>query len=774
MKGNAIYFAFASLLAITGALADKTVSFVGFCILILFLCFYKKWNLKWVALLIASSTILFYRGEWAVSMQVTNLLPEQKEFSITFLDSIKVDGDLLSAQVEDQSGEKLMLRYEISSEQEKYSLSQTLHPGLVCSIQGQLEQPSRAVNPNGFDYQLYLQRNSIYWILEPQRVSLTDCSSSKTSSPAIFFQNLRYSGITYINTYFPEQTAGLAAALIFGDRKGIDFEIVTAYQRLGIVHLLAISGLHVGLLAGLLFYIGLRMGFTRERMITVLLLILPFYALLTGAAPSVIRAVCMLMVALTAKRFEFQIPTSDIISFVFSLYLFISPYTIFHIGFQLSFLITFALLLSAPVLTKKISNPFYLSLQTSFVCLLASLPIMFYYFYEVSVLSLIANIIYIPLFSWLLLPILFFLFFLHLLIGNMITFLLTMLEVLIVFVNKSSEWVSEFPFAVLRLGIPSSTILLFYAAGIILFFVLWEKRTGYKAFMGNLFIPTAVILLHYAVNTFSLYGEVTMLDVGQGDSIFIKLPFAQGNYLIDTGGILQFEEEPWQVREKPFEVGRDTIVPFLKSKGVRKIDKLIITHGDVDHIGGSEAVLNAMNVKQLLLAAEDEPSQAEQELITKAEKKGVNIQKVHEGTGWKSGESSFRILMPTETSSSDSENDGSIVMYGEIGGLRWLFTGDVEESSEKKLIERYGSLNADVLKVGHHGSKTSTSIELLHTVQPRYALISAGRNNLYGHPHIEVIEKLKEEKIVILRTDLHGGITYKFKGGQGTFFTVLP
>ncbi|KAB2333934.1 DNA internalization-related competence protein ComEC/Rec2 [Bacillus mesophilum] len=773
MKGNGIYFAFASLLGITAALADRMVSFIGLCLLVILLMSYKKWHAGLIAILVVISVFMYFRSEIAERNQVTQFRGDETEFTITFQDKIKVDGDLLSAEVKTSTGELMMMRYEISSEIEKEVLTDEVRPGLNCSVRGQLKEPSSVTNPNGFDYRLYLQRNRIYWILVVPDFSLTQCSS-KVSSPITFFQKLRFNGISYLNDHFPDQSAGLAAALIFGDRNGIDHDVITSYERLGIVHLLAISGLHVAMLAGIIYYLGLRIGITRERMTHFLFIILPIYALLTGAAPSVNRSVLMLMLALAVKKFHFHLPTSDIISAVFIGYVLISPYAIFDIGLQLSFLITLSLILSAQNLPKKAQNSMVLALQTSFICLLSSLPIMFYYFYEVSLISLFVNIIYIPLYSWIMMPGLMLLYFVHLGAGEKAEFLVTIFDLFTQLVNAVSDWLSEVPFAVLTLGIPSNLVLILYAAAIISFFALWEKRSGSKSFVRILLLPASVVFIHYAVNSFSPYGEVTMIDVGQGDSIFIQLPYGQGNYLIDTGGLFRFPEEKWRERKKPFEIGRDTIVPFLKSKGVRTLDKLMITHGDVDHIGGSEAILNEMDVKEVLMAAEAEPSEAERKLEAASINNDIEVHNVQAGIGWKSGQSFFHIMLPGESPESMEENNGSIVMYAEIGGLRWLFMGDAEESGEKLLIDHYGNLRADVLKVGHHGSKTSTSIELLQTVQPQYALISAGRNNLYGHPHGEVIDKLNEEKTFILRTDLHGAITYKFKGGQGTFFTVIP
>ena len=227
------------------------------------------------------------------------------------------------------------------------------------------------------------------------------------------------------------------------------------------------------------------------------------------------------------------------------------------------------------------------------------------------------------------------------------------------------------------------------------------------------------------------------------------------------------------MKKRPFEVGRDTVVPFLKSKGITTLDKLIITHGDSDHAGGAEAVLNELKVKELVLPDLLERSELEEKLIKLATEKRIKIRFVQKGDQWKIENQSFTILSPNEGTSSN-KNNSSIVLYTEMGGLRWLFTGDLEEEGEKTLIAEYPDLKIDVLKVGHHGSQTSSSDLFLDVLSPKLAIISAGKNNRFNHPHQDVLDALEKRKIKILRTDLSGAITYKFVKETGTFYVHCP
>jgi competence protein ComEC len=257
-----------------------------------------------------------------------------------------------------------------------------------------------------------------------------------------------------------------------------------------------------------------------------------------------------------------------------------------------------------------------------------------------------------------------------------------------------------------------------------------------------------------------------MIDVGQGDSILIHYPFGKGTYLIDTGGTIQFEEEEWKKPAKPYEVGRDVVVPFLKGKGLTQIDKLILTHGDSDHIGGTLAVLKDIKVKQILMPSVAEPSKSEINLIKEANKRGIQVVTVADGSSWEIGKSIFYVLSP-EKNYQGERNSGSIAIIANIGGLNWFFGGDLDQAGEERIIKKYPNLQIDVLKAGHHGSKTSTSEIFINKIKPSIALISVGERNRYGHPHNEVLEQLSNT--TVYRTDYHGAVTYRFNQENGTF-----
>ncbi|MBT2708004.1 DNA internalization-related competence protein ComEC/Rec2 [Pseudomonas sp. ISL-84] len=703
---------------------------------------------------------------------MTSLAGGEALFEVGIKEAARIDGDQLTVLVETVSNEKLMARYKIKSDKEKKILSNYLRVGLSCKVNGTLQTPPIATNPNAFSYKEYLNHNKIFWVLEIKQLILSDCSYRENSLPLSLLK-MRETGINYLVGNFPEKTASIAVALIFGDRNFIEQDVLESYQKLGIIHLLAISGLHVGLLAGMFFLAGIRAGITREKMTSALILILPGYALITGVAPSVIRAVFMMLLVLAARKLKSAVLIIDVFSIVFMIYLFISPFILFNAGFQLSFAVSLSLILSAPLLLKRFSNPFVIIILVSFICQVAAMPILFWHFFEMSILSVFANLIFVPVFSSIVLPAILIIFLLHLLSGGKSAFLLAPFDEFITLIDYIAGKLSEIPHTSIVLGRPSLLVLLLYVLLIPVFFASWERSKGKKAFFLSCILPVFALLLHFFTTSVSPKGEVTFIDVGQGDSILVKLPYGKGNYLIDTGGTVSFQTKDWKIRSDPFEAGKDIVVPFLKSKGISSIDKLILTHGDMDHIGGAAAIIDEIRVKAVILPIVSEISELEQEVIHKAKRRNSKVLFSKAGDRWTEGEGFFQILSPQEEIKTE-RNDGSIVLFAKLGGLSWLFTGDIEAEGEERLVQNYPNLKIDVLKAGHHGSKTSSTDLFLSSVKPKIAIISAGENNRYGHPHTDVISRFRSNNIRILRTDEHGAVTYIFKGNSGTFYVQLP
>lgn len=315
-------------------------------------------------------------------------------------------------------------------------------------------------------------------------------------------------------------------------------------------------------------------------------------------------------------------------------------------------------------------------------------------------------------------------------------------------------------------------ILLEVVAIVVLLFVMECKASAASYAVPTLFL-IGVLSVHFFTPNVLQKGEVTMLDVGQGDSLFIQLPHRKGHLLVDTGGRLSFKEEPWKKRRKVSTIGDQTIIPFLHSKGIAKLDMLILTHADQDHMGEAIRLIKRNKVKRLAIPKGFARIKEDAKLLKEAAEKGIMIDELERGDQLRVGEHIFEVLHPSQDRVTSKNND-SLVLTFTLGGKRFLLTGDLEQEGERDIIDAYPHLRADVLKVGHHGSKGSTSEEWLEHLKPSHALISAGERNRYQHPHQEVLENLKAHETKVYRTDRDGSVTFEFLEEEGTFYTHPP
>jgi competence protein ComEC len=770
MKGKFIFFCISALFGIISATEGIWV----ICLFLLYLFilgFLKRVPKKWLLLNSFFYLIYFLIGDVTVINNKTKISPKTTGFQIQFTDEVKINGDRFRAVVkENKTKEKLLLTYKISSEMEKSILQQYPLLKYSCLIQGDLVVPDLARNENAFNYREFLKQKHIFWELQATDWRLGSCLPEQLTV-IDKVKKWRLQGISLIEKNFPKESASLAAALIFGTRDLLSEEQVSAYQKLGVIHLISISGLHVALLVGMIFYLGIRLGAVREKLIWALIMILPFYAFLTGATPSVNRSVLMTIMILSVNQIKFfnLLRSIDGLCLSFLFLAFWNPLVIYDIGFQLTYIVTLSLLLSLPIVSRYHSFVGKMII-TSYISQASALPFLLYYFFEIPLLSIIANILFIPLYSFLFLPGLIILFLLHFVSTDMFQLLSHLLSSIIDYSDRIAAWASYLPWTRITPGRPSILFLVIYSGSILLTFYHWERRK----YLLIMILPWIIVCTQLLLPYVSSKGEVSFIDVGQGDSILIKLPNNRGNYLIDTGGTISFSSEEWQQKKQKFEVGQDVLVPYLKGKGIATVDLLILTHGDMDHIGGSLSLLKELKVKKILLPfVSSEKSPVELRLEKLAQKQRIEILYMFEGLSWYVDESNFTILAPSKNYSGD-KNDGSIVISAHINGLSWLFTGDLGKEGEELLVKNYPTLNINVLKIGHHGSKNSTSEDFIRHFTPVYSIISVGEKNGFGHPHSEVLRILEASGSTIFRTDLHGGISYKFSDKGGTFFKVIP
>ncbi|BEV36940.1 DNA internalization-related competence protein ComEC/Rec2 [Bacillus stercoris] len=678
----------------------------------------------------------------------------------------KIDGDRMSMIVKTPDKEKWAAAYRIQSAHEKEQLLY-IEPGMSCELTGTLEEPNHATVPGAFDYNEYLYRQHIHWNYSV--TSIQNCSEPENFKYKV--RNLRKHIISFTNSLLPPDSAGIVQALTVGDRFYVEDEVLTAYQKLGVVHLLAISGLHVGILTAGLFFIMIRVGITREKASILLLLFLPLYVMLTGAAPSVLRAALMSGVYLAGSLVKWRVRSATAICLSYIALLLFNPYHLFEAGFQLSFAVSFSLILSSSIFQQVKTSLGQLAI-VSFIAQLGSLPILLYHFHQFSIISIPMNMLLVPFYTFCILP------------GAVAGVLLLSLsasfgrlffswfDFLISWTNKLITKIADIDVFTLIIARPAPVLLFLFTVTIILLLMSIEKRS-FSQLMVTSGICCSVLFLLFASPRLSPEGEVDMIDIGQGDSMYVGAPHQRGHVLIDTGGTLSYSSEPWREKQHPFSLGEKVLIPFLTAKGINQLDALILTHADQDHIGEAETLLKHHKVKRLVIPKGFVSEPKDEKVLQAAKEEGVAIEEVKRGDVLQIKDLQFHVLSP-EAPDPASKNNSSLVLWMEMGGMSWILTGDLEKEGEQEVMKVFPNIKADVLKVGHHGSKGSTGEEFIKQLQPKTAIISAGKNNRYHHPHQEVMQILQRHSIRVLRTDQNGTIQYRYQNRVGTFSVYPP
>lgn len=670
--------------------------------------------------------------------------------------SIKVDGDSLCFEgfiMTENHTEKVIVKHRLKTEIEKERWSnRPLTNHLV--IKGALEDPSKNNNFNQFNYYDYLKRRNIHWQLQANNIqTINDSSLEKPRFYQIDY--LRDYIFKYIDRTFNPKISSYLKILFFADKRGISEEILQSYRSIGIIHLFSISGFHITYLVNLIRRLFLRIGITHERTNLTILFILPIYGALAGCGVSVFRAVFYSFILHIGRINKSNINTLDAWSITMLATLFINPQQMFELSFQLSYLLSGVFIIIGRQGWLREMHSVTQAFIFSFMSGLASLPILAYHFFEVSWITIFANLLFIPFFTYFLFPALFILLGLAPFLATtfLFTFLNEALATFIITIENGLIFLNNtFNFSLVIGRLPSLITLLLIWSIFQIFKSIEKKKIPS-------FLSLGVLMLSLFYYQISPVGYVLMLDVGQGDSILIKEPITGKITMIDTGGQIEwYTKESWQEQENPFLIGKNVTVPALKSLGISSIDRLYITHADVDHFGEIESLGKSISIKEIMATEatfKDEMVLRQIQSLKNTKFQGVKPPEVVDYPT-----KNTLILHPVDEE--ESKNDDSLTLYVKIGKDTWLFTGDLEGEAENQIINRYPNLNATHLKVAHHGSKTSTSQEFLNHIQPNHAFISAGRNNTYGHPNEEVMSRLEEMNINIFSTVEEGAIMIQY------------
>ena len=646
-----------------------------------------------------------------------------------------IDGNKLTIYL--KAKEIIIINYYLKTESEKEYYTKNLELGDRLKIVGELSIPNNNTIPNGFNYKKYLYHKKIYYLFTANNIKIV----SKNTSIFYFFKNQIIKRITKIDK------TGYLKIFITGEKDDLDNNILQEYQTNGVSHLFSISGMHVSLLASIILFILKKVSYNNKLNYLVVILFLLFYLFLTNFSSSILRTTIMFILMAINKCYNLKVKNIDIICLVLIIIIIINPFYIYDIGFQYSYLISFTLILLAKK-TNKVRNKLVQSLYISFICFLVSFPISIYNFSSVNILSIFINIILIPLVSVAIYPL------------SLLTFIIRpLINIFVLAVSILEKLNNIFAnITIFQLVVSKPSIIIIFAYYVIIYLSLFNKKY-YLLLVIMLLIQKNLIYFDNSL-------KVTMIDVGQGDSIFIKMPNNKESILIDTGGKISYNKEKWMIRNKNTSITKNSLIPYLKSMGLNKLNTLIITHGDYDHMGEAVNLVNNFKVEKVIFNCGNFNT-LETELI-----KLLKIKKIKYYSCIKELNKDKYKLMFLNTKEYDNENDNSNVIYTELDGYKFMFMGDAGIEKEKDILEKYNLSNIDVLKVGHHGSGTSSSKEFIKEIKPKYGVISVGKNNRYGHPNKEVLNNLSDSKIY--RTDQDGSIMFKIKKNKLRIETYSP
>lgn len=624
---------------------------------------------------------------------------------------IYVSSDYISLEID--SDYKIKGNYYID---EDYSLDLSLGDEVI--IYGEIYLPSSNTNPNLFSYRDYLKSENIYYLVNIESYEKISDNTNIFYSIKNYIMSLINNNLSYKYLY----------AFVLGDMRYIDSDVESAYQELGISHLYSVSGMHISIISGIILNILKKIRVSEEIRSFITCLFVVFFMFLVSLCPSVLRSGIFFILITINNIYYFHIKPINLLLITVSMIMFFNPYIIYNNGFLYSSIITGSLIVFSPLINKY-KNYISKLFMTSLISFLFSFPLSIYSYYQINILSIIYNLIFVPLVSIIIFPLS--------LVCLFLPFLSIFLEIFIKVMEELSILCTSIDSNIIFMK-PSLLVLLLYYL-LIFIMVYFRKKLLY-------FIFFICLLIHYNYNVLFSSNYILMIDIGQGDSILMHS--SKYNILVDTGGVSYGESN----------IAKNTLIPLFKSLGIRKIDYLFLSHGDYDHLGESINLINDFSVGKVYFN-EGELNNNEREVISLLNKKKIDYFISYEGNYYEIGDYK---LYSVGTDLSD-ENDSSMILYGNIYNYSFLLTGDSSIKSEEVLLSKYNISNIDILKVGHHGSKTSTGEVFLKKINPKYALISAGRDNKFNHPNDEVIELLNKYMIDTYITNRDGAILIKVK-----------
>lgn len=660
---------------------------------------------------------------------------QEKEYNYTFTIRTKDDYFLVNLK---KNKEEISLEY-----------------GDKLQISGEYQEPNKARNYKGFDYKNYLKINKIYGIIRVDLYTNIIIKHQKNlSNFKLLIHKIREKLKQNIQELLTKETYALGIGILIGDNSRINEKIVEDFKNSNLSHMLAVSGAHINyvVLTVSILFTKKRAGIKAQRVVTIMMML--FFMELTQMTSSVVRAGISCIIYMLASLLYRKADVINAMAISTLLILLNNPFKLFDIGFQLSYAGTLGIILFCKLINIPIKNKLLKYLKDSIIISISAnifiIPIMMYQFNTISLTFILSNLLAGPLLgiSIILEIIVLLISFMSI---NIAAIPAKVLNILLILIINIANWFSNIEISKIYVITPQIISIVAYyliCAAIIL------KQKNRK-------IIVIIMLTVLIINLFPTPKKlrINFIDVGQGDSTLIRTE-TNKVILIDSGG---------STASSSFDVGNKVLLPYLLDRRIKKIDFIIVSHFDADHCQAFETVIDNINVRKVVVCKQSMITQEYLNIINKCKKKNIKIIVVERGDKLKIDKrTEFEILHPGERFLDDGKgglNANAIVCkmnYKLNNGKTFsiLFTGDIEVEAEKELEQVYGKkLKADILKIAHHGSKTSSREKFIKLVSPKIALIGVGENNKFGHPADITLERLEKENVKVYRTDQMGEVS---------------
>lgn len=644
--------------------------------------------------------------------------------------------------------------------------AETVRLGMEISLRGIPQKPSQARNPGEFDFCSYYQAQGIYYQMFGEQPKLVNRSFWRYRDG---LYRLRQSAGRILDELCEPQDGGIFKAAVLGDKTSLDEEVRDLYQRNGIAHLLAISGLHISLVGLGLYRIFRRTGLGYGTAGALGVAVIVSYGIMTGASSSVVRAVLMVLLYMLAEYLGRSYDMLSAAGLACVLLLWESPGLISQGGVWLSFGAVGAIGGLGPWMAEKleVKGGFQKALVLSGSVQMVTCPMILYYFYQYPVYGVLLNLVVIPLMAYVVISGI-----LGILLGA-VWLPAGMMAVgsghyILSFYLRLCRWCERLPGANLVVGKPDlwqigAYILLL---GLLLWTVSFLKNRGAKRRIRLGVLAAGVLAGFLILCQLPVRGmEVTWLDVGQGDGMCIR---TKDTVILVDGGSSDKKT-----------LGENTLEPYLKSLGICQVDYAVISHGDKDHISGIRYLLEEngdIHIKNLILPWLGREDESYRILVELMELHGGRVHWMQEGERIGAGALSLTCLYHGDEKKKQDRNEHSLLLKLYYDGFSMLLTGDMSSEGEKDVLDQHGEEleGTFLLKAAHHGSKYSSCEAFLSRTDPEWTVISCGEDNSYGHPHKEVLERLRRQGSNVLITVDTGAITAQVKRGKIRLRTFLP